>query len=67
MSIDNEPNYQPSITRGPRGYMAHGIGWAVGPYPTEQEAIDAFRKAQDRNREIDNRAKYWNSRPRRQS
>ena len=64
--IDNDPNYQPSIIVGPRGYMARGIGWAVGPYLTEEEAMAAFRAAQEKHREIDSRGYYNARKPRQQ-
>lgn len=54
-ATDLTPDYQPTISSGPRGYMAHGIGWAVGPYPTLEAAIAAFRERQALLREIDAR------------
>lgn len=48
----NEERDEPFLTPIKNGWAAHGDGWAVHGH-TREEAIQKFREAEQRHREID--------------
>ncbi len=57
----NQERKEPLLTPIKNGWAAHGDGWAVHG-TTQEEALENFRKAEERHREIDARP-FWYEQP----